>query len=308
MALSGLRRRLALAGPAELVFLGYVGFSGLLILAVGWRLSPGLWLGLTLAHLALAALILWLVGRPARHPSLVGFAHDAAPLVLIAYLYWELRHLARLFSNGYHDGLILRLEEWLLGEQLALTVSQRLPYLWLSETFHLFYAFYWVLLPLALAALYLRGRLKGFRELIYVELVVFFACYLVFIFFPVAGPHYQFPAIGGELATGTFYQLVHWVLEDGGSKGAAFPSSHVAVAVTILLVSWRHDRLVCWALAPLVIGLTLGTVYGRFHYGVDALAGVLAALLLVPAARALRPRLGRISAAAAGNAAGGPSV
>jgi membrane-associated phospholipid phosphatase len=131
---------------------------------------------------------------------------------------------------------------------------------------------------------------------------------LVFTFFPVAGPHYQFPVIGGHLSEGFFYELVHLVLEDGGSKGAAFPSSHVAVAVTILLVSWRHDRLVATVLAPFVIGLTISTVYGRFHYGIDALAGVLTAVVLVILARYLQRWLGPKDRSEAGNSATGSPV
>ncbi len=299
--MSWTRRGLEGAQPSDTVFLLYVALSGTLILAFGWRLSPALWLGLTLAHLAIIAIGLRWSSRPLSGPSVTGFFRDAYPALFVTFLYWELRYLAQLFSDGYHDPLILRLEEALFGEQLAVTFSERLPSLWLSELLHFCYSLYWVLLPLAGAALYLRGRLRGFRELVYVELVVFCACYLVFIFFPVAGPFYQFPEIGGELASGPFYRLVHWVLADGGSKGAAFPSSHVAVAVAIVLVSWRHDRAVSVVAAPLVIGLTIGTVYGRFHYGIDALAGVVVALALVPAARALRPGLTRIWSRLLGN-------
>jgi membrane-associated phospholipid phosphatase len=293
----------------DLVFLGYVAFTGLLILLFGWKLSTSLWLGLTAAHLALIAVGIWWSGIPLRDRSLAGFLRDAYPLIFIAFLYWELRHLALLFSDGYHDALIVRLEEALFGEQLAMTLSQRLPYLWLSELMHFLYAFYWVLLPVALAALYFRGRFAGFRELVYTELVVYFGCYLVFIFFPVLGPHYEFPLIGGRLSEGVFYRLVHWVLADGGSKGAAFPSSHVAVAVTVLLVTWRHDRVLWAVMLPLVVGLTIGTVYGRFHYGLDAAGGVVAAFVLVPLARRLGRWLQRAAEPAGpGNSAVGSPV
>ncbi|UCF18323.1 MAG: phosphatase PAP2 family protein [Gemmatimonadota bacterium] len=306
--MSRLKRRLAKAQPADLVFLGYVLLSGLLVGIFGYRVGPTVWLGLSLAHAALLAVGLWWSGRPLQDRTSGGFLRDIYPFLFIVYLYWELRYLALLFTTGYHDPLILRLEESLFGEQLAMTFSERVPNLWLSELFHLSYAFYWVQLPLAAVALYLRGRIAGFRELAYVELVVFFGCYLVFIFFPVAGPHYQFPVIDGPLAEGFFFQLVHAVLEDGGSKGAAFPSSHVAVAVTILLVSWRHDRLVCGLMALPVIALTVGTVYGRFHYGVDALSGVLAAVILVSLARRMRPRLEAVTRKWAGNSGRGSPV
>lgn len=306
--MSRLGRYLSGAQPADLIFLAYVGVSGLLILLFGWRLDWGLWIGLTLAHLAMLAIGIWWSGRTARHPSVAGFLRDSYPLLFIAFLYWELRYLALLFSSGYHDPLILRWEEAIFGEQLAMTLSQRLPYLWLSEAMHFFYASYWYLLLAALVALYLRGRLEGFRQLVFAELVVYFGCYVVFTFFPVAGPHYQFPVIEGHLSDGLFYQLVHWVLEDGGSKGAAFPSSHVAVAVTISLVTWRHDRVVWWVTLPFVVGLTVSTVYGRFHYGIDAAGGVIAAVMLVAVAGALRRWMAEIWRGRLGNARSGSPV
>jgi membrane-associated phospholipid phosphatase len=64
--------------------------------------------------------------------------------------------------------------------------------------------------------------------------------------------------------------LAHWA-----SKGAAFPSSHVAVAVVIWLLAWRLARRVFWLLALIVPALALGTVYGGFHYTIDAGAGLL---------------------------------
>ena len=301
MALSRGQRRLPDAQPSDLVFLGYVVLSGVLILLFGWSMPVGLWGFLIVSHLVMLAIGVWFAGKPTQANTWFGILRDAYPIIFITFLYWELRYLALLFSNGYNDAFVLRLEEALFGEQLALTFSQRLPIFWLSELFHFFYAIYWLVLPLAAAGLYFRGRIQGFRELVYVELVIFFFCYLVFTFFPVAGPHYQFPLIGGQLAEGRLYRFVHWILEDGGSKGAAFPSSHVAVAVGVLVVTWRHDKLVWAGMLPLVVGLTVATVYGRFHYGIDALAGLVTALVVGPLALCVEPRLGRTAAKTAGN-------
>ncbi len=294
------------ARPLDAVYAGYVALSGALVLLLGWRLSPGLWIGLTAAHAALLVLGLWWARQPTRDRTVRGLIRDVYPLIVIPFLYWELRFLARLFGTGYHDPVVLRLEELIFGQQLAVTFSQALPVLWVSEMFHFFYGLYWLLLPLAAGAMYARGRIEGFRELVFVETVVFFVCYLIFIVFPVAGPFYQFPEIGGALADGPLYRFVHWVLADGGSKGAAFPSSHVAVAVAILLVTWRHDRPVMAMMTPLVLGLSVGTVYGRFHYGIDAAAGAVLALIVVPPALALRRALGRWLEP--GNAAAGSLV
>ena len=37
-----------------------------------------------------------------------------------------------------------------------------------------------------------------------------------------------------------------------------------------------------WTFLIPVVGLTISTVYGRFHYGIDALAGVLLVAIVFP--------------------------
>ena len=51
------------------------------------------------------------------------------------------------------------------------------------------------------------------------------------------------------------------------------PSSHVAVAVLVLICLFRGARRWFWMLLPFVMGLAAGTVYGRFHYASDVLVG-----------------------------------
>jgi membrane-associated phospholipid phosphatase len=66
------------------------------------------------------------------------------------------------------------------------------------------------------------------------------------------------------------------------AAGAAFPSSHVAVSLCTCLFSWRYLRRIRWVHALMVTLLCLATVYCRYHYAVDVIAGVVAGLILVP--------------------------
>jgi membrane-associated phospholipid phosphatase len=63
------------------------------------------------------------------------------------------------------------------------------------------------------------------------------------------------------------------LLAAGSSRGTAFPSSHVAASVVASLCALRFQRPLGVAVAASTVGLALGTVYGGFHYAVDALAG-----------------------------------
>jgi membrane-associated phospholipid phosphatase len=57
-----------------------------------------------------------------------------------------------------------------------------------------------------------------------------------------------------------------------------FPSVHLAATLYLLLFDWRHGRRRFWVyLLPCVV-LWWSTMYLRFHYFVDLLAGVAVAL------------------------------
>jgi len=74
------------------------------------------------------------------------------------------------------------------------------------------------------------------------------------------------------------FSLVHTILESGSSKGTAFPSSHVAATVSAWFATGRESKRVFWIMAPFTVALSLGTVYGRFHYGIDATLGLVVAI------------------------------
>src|SRR5207245_3483122 len=54
-------------------------------------------------------------------------------------------------------------------------------------------------------------------------------------------------------------------------------SSHVAASVVATGMALRYYRPLGLILLPLTVGLTLAVVYGQFHYGVDALSGLVVA-------------------------------
>jgi len=147
------------------------------------------------------------------------------------------------------------------------------------------------LVPVALLGAWRCRGHDGLERVAFATALAFYLCYLCFAVFPVAGPRYEFARIVGPQTDGFLFGLVHGILEAGSAKGTAFPSSHVAATVTAWLAAGRLNRRVFWALSPFAVALTLGTVYGRFHYGIDALAGLLFAAVAVLWAPRLMARL-----------------
>ncbi len=234
---------------------------------------------------------------PGLATHLVRFLRVSYPVFLTPLLYTELASLNQLHVQGYLDPLVQGWEEALFGAQLSVVWARHHPWRWLSELMHLGYFSYYLLIPISSILVYRRGGQRELHRFSVITALGFFLCYLTFVVFPVTGPRYLYDQLQGTPAQALLFDAVHAIAEGGSSKGTAFPSSHVAATVAAWLACRRVARRWFWISAPFVALLTLGTVYGRFHYAVDALAGLavgVAAWRLGPAlerwiARRVRP-------------------
>ncbi len=210
-----------------------------------------------------------------RVPRLLFIWRYWYPIVIVPLIYKHLGQYIHLIFPHSFDATIVALETALLGQPLNLWIPQiRTP--WLTEIMHIAYAFYWVSIPIT-AFLYwrLNNRL-AFRELVSGILAVFFISYLLFIVFPVYGPRFYLADRLPLNYTGLWLTpTLRHIVQKGGLQGGAFPSSHVAVAVlNYCYLKEYYPRFARRFFLPAVIMLSLGTVYGQFHYLTDVIAGV----------------------------------
>lgn len=261
---------------------------------------PDSWPLLILAHLAGAAFLLDLgpsasitAALRTRFPRFTAFVADWYLLLLVPALYTELAPLNYAVWNGhYFDDLILGWEAALFG-QPSRDLAVRFDILLLSEVLHAAYIAYYLIIYVPPVILYASGRRDAHRAVVFGIMLTFFVHYLFFIYFPVQGPRYLFPAPGGEIAGGAIYGFTHTLLEAGSSQGAAFPSSHVGVATAATLLAFKYLPKLAPLLAIMTGALALGAVYGGFHYATDAGAGMLLGVLLIALAPRVRRLLGR---------------
>lgn len=239
--------------------------------------NPGCW-WLLLAH-ALFIVLLFLLTRPGLGP--VGRTiREIYPLLLLPALYSEL-DILNSATVPVHDALVQRWELLLFGSQISREWWQAAPSRFWSTVFHASYLSYYLIVSAPALYFAWRGDLQAVRRFVLVVIATFVFCYLVFIFFPVAGPYYEFPRPASWFADNLPARLTYEALATGSSYGAAFPSSHVAAAFAATLAAARSaPRLGLLLLIPTVL-LTLGVVYCQMHYGVDALGGLAVGLLVM---------------------------
>lgn len=251
----------------------------------------GMGIGIAALHAIGMGLIWWAAALPLPSHRLALFFRLFYPVALTPLLYMELAPLNQVHVAGYFDAVVMQWEEALFGSQLAMSFSEWYSSLWFSEMLHLGYFSYYFIVPGAAATAFLLKGPRALERASFTIALAFFICYLCFSVFPVAGPRYDFPQISGAAADGRMFALVHAILESGSSKGTAFPSSHVAATLSAWFATGRESKRVFWIMAPFAVSLTLGTVFGRFHYGIDATVGLMVAIVAYLATPWLMRRL-----------------
>ena len=73
-----------------------------------------------------------------------------------------------------------------------------------------------------------------------------------------------------------------------------FPSLHVAISFVVWLYAYRNSKKLFWILSPLILSLWLSTLYLRYHYLIDVVAGLILAPLSFLLANWLFRRWGEI--------------
>jgi len=262
----------------------YLAITAALITIFGTTVPGRDWL--VAVHLTLSASLL-ILNRAKASAGILRVIRDWHPLLLFPLLYKEVELLAPAIGNWRLTAVIPAWESSLFAGQPSLYLSQRLSFVSLSEYLHFCYLSYVILIPSVAAYWYVSGRRTAFGELLLLLSTVLLGSYLFFILLPVDSPYYLSQRLGPPLSGHFFFDLVHQISARGGARGGAFPSAHVSGAVVVSLVAWRHQRKLAYLLIPITASVMIATVYGRFHYVLDTVAGAALAIGVVVAYRYL---------------------
>lgn len=273
--------------PLDRWTVGYLAFATVMLLS-SWRSRPT---GATAILAAYALLAAVAVAAPAlrRRGGVPGFLAEFYPLLAAVGLYSAVGLINRA-AGVSHDGAVQGWEHALFGGQPSREWIRAAPWAWLSWVLHAGYLSYYFILAGAPLGLWRSGRRAGARRVTLAMMATFYICYAAFLLFPVAGPRYLFPLAANAASDTAIARFMQQLLDNGAAWGTAFPSSHVAVSLVAAGVTVREWRPLGAVLLVAASLLTLGTVYGQFHYAVDAVAGAGLAAAVVAVSRATSPR------------------
>jgi membrane-associated phospholipid phosphatase len=268
-----------------------------------------LWWAYVAGHAIIAGLIHLLVKTYRKHPQnrLVSLLRYLYPIILYTAFYRETGELNHLFIGGYIDEFLITIEQRIFGLQPAVVLMQRFSTPWISELLYASYFSYYVMIVGVGIVLYIQHKERCFHYITVVSFI-FYVCYLTYIIVPAIGGRAFWTPIEGlaqgnipfyplefpqSIQNGIFYQLMGFIYHHFEAEGAAFPSSHTAIALTTLYFSWQYLPRIRYFHAVAVILLLISTVYCRYHYMVDIYAGVATFAVLLVIAETLYSKLHR---------------
>ncbi len=249
-----------------------------------------------LIHAGLALLV-WFGApmlRASRHTAWRLLGEIYLPLIFPLF-YAEMKFLGLIYFpfEGSLDPALIRLEQWIFGCQPSITWSRAWPWPWFHELMEFAYFTYYFLAA-AFVWLVMRAqtqdperRWDDLRDFVRDLSVTMLICYTLYTLFPAWGPKY-FRLGFLEVPGGPFTAIMRHIHENGAILGAAFPSSHVAASMVPWWHTWRRFPRHRWWMSTLFVLLCMSTVYNRYHYVVDVIAGLLLGALVMYAG----PRLG----------------
>ncbi len=215
-------------------------------------------------------------------------------IVPVVYLiYSQIQSYIRVINPHDYDALLISWDKAVFGGN---------PTQWLNgianpvltEYLQACYMMFFFLPIIQGIELYRKKRDDEFFEFTRIAVFAFYLSYLLYLFFPAIGPRFtlhNFANLNNELPgvflTGVFRDYVN---TGGGIPLGAhnpaelvnrdcMPSGHTMITFVTILLAFRYKTKVRWFLLIVGSSLIFATLYLRYHYAVDVMAGLFLGLL-----------------------------
>lgn len=132
--------------------------------------------------------------------------------------------------------------------------------------------------------LWLRRPKTEFRYGTFLIAATFLISYLGYLVLPARGPRFMPYAVDHPLHGLWVFTAFQQLLDSlEGLQYDCFPSGHVAVVLVGCYLARRISPLTFWAFSIFAALITISTVYLRYHYVIDVIAGMALAVAMIAA-------------------------
>jgi membrane-associated phospholipid phosphatase len=208
-------------------------------------------------------------------------------VLTILFVFNSLGDLIAGIQTRRFDDLLVRIDYRLFGVHPTVWM-ERFINPGLTAVLQFAYISYYFI-PISLGiTLIARGKQGEFEHALFGIVLCFYLSYIGYMLVPAVGPRFTLKELQtAGLQAGPFITGIQEFLNGlEHNKTDAFPSGHTAIALVSLYYAWKlREKLLFGLLFPMVLALIVSTVYLRYHYVIDVIAGIALAVLTIAIAR-----------------------
>ena len=213
-------------------------------------------------------------GRASR---VLNIFRDWTPFFLVPLCYREMGWFAPAEHTYELERVWIVWDRWLLHDWGVRDAIEALGPV-LPAYLEICYTLVYLLAPFVMLMLYAYlYRREASDRFLFIYLLGTLLSYALFPYFPSEPPRTVFPLDDMPRIDTVFRQINWWILKDAGIHTSVFPSAHVSASCSVVFGAFlimKRGRWAPYAAAAVTLGIFWATIYGRYHFAVDSVAGV----------------------------------
>ncbi|HLO25866.1 MAG TPA: phosphatase PAP2 family protein [Geobacteraceae bacterium] len=253
----------------------------------------------TYAVLAVAILTAAVYRTWVGHAKKGFYLSVVATVITVLFVFNSLGGLIASMHTTTYDARLIAVDHAVFGVHPTVWMERLINPLLTGLLQFAYISYYFI--PISLGVVLIaRGRFGEFEEVLFGILLCFYLSYAGYLLVPAIGPRFTLSHLQtADLQVYPFIETIQDTLNTlEKNKTDAFPSGHTAVSLMSLYYAWKEREKKLFAgLIPVVTGLIISTVYLRYHYVIDVIAGIALTGLTI----ALAPGLRRLLTGAPGH-------
>ena len=284
------RTFLSYLSPADLVSIVFLLFLTALNLIFYARVQE--WLVLTIINFAIIVAVMFLArGAEEKKTRLLIGLHRWYCYLIIILIFKEIYRMVHPIHPTDYDQLLISIDRWLFGVNPTQWIGQ-FAHPFLTEILQIAYFSYYILFIILGVELYRRYAIQDFDKAAFMIVYGFYLSYLGYFALPGIGPRFtlhNFSSLETDLPGLWLTPILRGIINAGESipqshidavnlvQRDVFPSGHTQLTIIVMALGFRYKIKTRWLLLTLGSLLIVATVYLRYHYVVDLIAGALLA-------------------------------
>ena len=208
------------------------------------------------------------------------------PLILVVYT--QASSIAHPIHGRDYDATLIAIDRMIFGTDPTVWIAQFARPV-ITEILQIAYSSYYLFFIALFFELYRRSELGDFHRGAFLVVYGFYLSYIGYLLFPAVGPRFHlhdFFATDIELPGLLLTPYLREIINAGGGMPAgttdplmfvhrdAFPSGHTQLTLVAMYIAFTTGTKIRWWLFVVGSLLIISTIYMRYHYVVDLMAGL----------------------------------